>query len=243
LTGAAGMACLIVIQRVIQRLRRDGWMLALSVLLAPLAWLVFSRTTLDQTLIAPYYDIASRSFPLRDDPFMQGVMHGGLKLVVVTVGVALLGGFLLTYIVPQWQSCRRTLLWMCAAMAGSTLLVSLFKHGSGLHCPWDLAEYGGYAPFERLFERMADNVAGGNCFPGGHAAGGFSLVAFYFGLRDVHARRARACLLAALALGMAMGWAQMMRGAHFLSHNVWSAWVVWTFMAVLYLLYPPRPRR
>lgn len=239
---AAGMARLTFMQHAMQRLRRDGWMLALSVLLAPLAWLVFSSTTLDQTLIAPYYDIASRSFPLRDDPFMQGVMHGGLKLVVVAVGVALLGGFLLTYIVPQWQHHRRTLLWMCVAMASSTLLVSLLKHGSRLHCPWDLAEYGGYAPFERLFEHMSGNVAGGKCFPGGHAAGGFALVAFYFGLRDVHARRARACLLAALALGMAMGWAQMMRGAHFLSHNVWSAWVVWTFMAVLYLLYPPRPR-
>jgi membrane-associated PAP2 superfamily phosphatase len=224
------------------RLRRDGWMLALPLVVAPLFWLLFSLTALDQALIAPYYDIASHSFPLRDDPFMQSVMHGGLKLVVVAVGVALLGGFLLTYILPQWQRHRRTLLWMCAAMAGSTLLVSLLKHSSGMHCPWDLAEYGGYAPFERLFMRMPDHVAGGNCFPGGHAGGGFSLMALYFGLRNVQARHARLGLIVALVLGMAMGWAQMMRGAHFLSHNIWSAWVVWTFMAVLYHLYPPQPR-
>jgi membrane-associated PAP2 superfamily phosphatase len=220
------------------RLRRDGWMLALSVLLAPLIWLVFNHTDLDRILIAPYYDSHSHSFPWRDDPFMQSVMHGDLKLVVVGVGVALLGGFALTYIVPQWRRYRRCLLWMCCAMAGSVLLVSLIKHGAGLHCPWDLVEYGGYAPFERLFERMP-LAAGGNCFPGGHAAGGFALMALYFGLRDSHVRQARLGLIVALVLGMVMGWAQMIRGAHFLSHNVWSAWVVWTCMAVLYHLYPP----
>jgi membrane-associated PAP2 superfamily phosphatase len=117
----------------------------------------------------------------------------------------------------------------------------MLKQGSALHCPWDLAEYGGYAPFARLFERLPGNIDAGKCFPGGHAAGGFALMAFYFGLRDVHARYARVGLIVALALGMVMGWAQMMRGAHFLSHNLWSAWVVWTFMAVLYHLFPPQP--
>ena len=100
--------------------------------------------------------------------------------------------------------------------------------------------YGGYAPFERLFERMPAHAAGGSCFPGGHASGGFALMAFYFGLRDVQARYARLALAVALALGMVMGWAQMMRGAHFLSHNIWSAWIVWTFMALMYHLYPPQ---
>ncbi|TCS37968.1 membrane-associated PAP2 superfamily phosphatase [Paucimonas lemoignei] len=224
------------------RLRHDGWMLAVSLLLAPLIWFVFNHTALDQAMIAPYYDAHSRSFPWRSDPFMQTVMHDGLKMIVVAVGVVVFGGFVLTYIIPQWRHHRRPLIWMLVAIAGSTELVSLLKHVSGMHCPWDLAEYGGYAPFERLFEHMPV-TGGGRCFPGGHASGGFSLMAFYFGLRHVHARRAQIGLVVALALGMAMGWAQMIRGAHFLSHNVWSAWVVWTFMAMLYHLCPPHVAR
>lgn len=220
------------------RLRRDGWMLWLSLLLAPLIWFVFSRSELDQMAIAPYYDGLSRSFPWRSDPFIQAVMHDGLKMIVVAVGVALLGSFLLTYLLPPWRAYRRCMIWMFVAMVGSTMLVSTLKHVSGMHCPWDLAQYGGYAPFERLFELMPV-TAGGNCFPGGHASGGFSLMAFYFGLRHVHVRYARLALVAALVLGMAMGWAQMIRGAHFLSHNIWSAWIVWTFMALFYHLYPP----
>lgn len=225
----------------LQRLRQDGWLLVLPLLLAPLIWLVFDRTSLDHALLAPYYDAGNRSFPWRHHPFMQDVMHGGLKFLVVAIGMAVLGGFLLTYIVPQWGHHRRRLLWVFAAMAGGALSVSLLKHGSALHCPWDLSEYGGYAHFAHLFARLPDNVAAGKCFPGGHASGGFALMAFYFGLRDMHVRHARLALALAVLLGMAMGWAQMMRGAHFLSHNVWSAWVVWMFMALLYHLVPPQP--
>lgn len=34
-------------------------------------------------------------------------------------------------------------------------------------------------------------------------------------------------LIGGLALGTVMGAVQMMRGAHFLSHNLWTLWVVW----------------
>lgn len=222
------------------RLRQEGWLLAWPLLLAPLIWLVFDRIPLDRVAIAPFFDAHSHSFPWRHHPFMQNIMHSGLKFMVVAVGMALLGGFLLTYIVPQWETHRRRLLWLFLAMSGGTLLVSVLKQGSALHCPWDLAEYGGYAPFARLFERLPDAVAAGRCFPGGHASGGFALMAFYFGLRDTHPRHARLGLALGLGLGMAMGWAQMMRGAHFLSHNVWAAWVVWMFLALFYIACPPQ---
>lgn len=224
----------------LRRLRQEGWLLALPLLLAPLIWLVFDRTPLDRVVIAPFFDARNHSFPWRHHPFMQNVMHSGLKFMVVAVGMALLGGFLLTYIVPQWETHRRRLLWLFLAMAGGALSVSVLKQGSALHCPWDLAEYGGYAPFARLFERLPQTVSAGRCFPGGHASGGFALMAFYFGLRDTHPRHARLALALGVGLGMAMGWAQMMRGAHFLSHNVWSAWVVWMFLALFYFACPPQ---
>lgn len=213
--------------------------LILPILLAPLIWWVFHATPLDRRLIDSYYDPAGHGFPLRDNALMENLMHSGLKLVVVAIGIAVLGAFLLSYVVPQMP--RRRLLWLFAGMAGATLLVSTVKHNSALHCPWDLAEYGGYAPFHGLFDRLPGNVAPGRCFPSGHASGGFSLLAFYFALRDTDARMSRLSLVAALALGTVMGWSQMMRGAHFLSHVVWSAWMEWTFLAVLYRVVPPHP--
>ena len=213
--------------------------LILPILLAPLIWWIFHATPLDRWLIDSYYDPAGHGFPLRDNALMENLMHSGLKLVVIAIGIAVLGAFLLSYVVPQMP--RRRLLWLFAGMAGATLLVSTVKHNSALHCPWDLAEYGGYAPFHGLFDRLPGNVAPGRCFPSGHASGGFSLLAFYFALRDTDARMSRLSLVGALALGTVMGWSQMMRGAHFLSHVVWSAWMEWTFLAVLYRVVPPYP--
>lgn len=206
---------------------------------APLIWWLFRTTDIDRWLIGFYFDSTAHAFPLRDDAFLQNVMHSGLKLVVIAIGMAIFGAFLLSYLVPQMVSYRRRLLWLFLGMAGATLLVSLIKHNSALHCPWDLAEYGGYAPFHTLFESLPDNTTPGRCFPGGHASGGFALFAFYFGLRDTHKMHARVLLAGGLALGAVMGWAQMMRGAHFLSHTIWSAWLEWIFLAVLYHTIPP----
>lgn len=207
--------------------------------LAPLLAFLFELTPLDRVLIGHYFDATAHAFPLRDDAFLQNVMHSGTKLLVIAIAFAVFGAFLLTYLLPQWEPQRRRLLWIAAGMAGGSLLVSLLKHGSALHCPWDLAEYGGYAPFHGLFDMLPSSVAPGRCFPGGHASGGFALMAFYFGLRDTHPRKACACLAAGIVAGMVMGWSQMMRGAHFLSHNIWSGWVVWTYLALQYALLPP----
>ena len=34
-------------------------------------------------------------------------------------------------------------------------------------------------------------------------------------------------LVAALPAGLLLGWAQQLRGAHYLSHTLWSAWICW----------------
>ena len=219
---------------------RRYWRLLLPLMLAPaIAWL-FDVTPLDKAVTALYYDAATHSFPLRDDLFMQTVLHSGLRLVVIAVAVGVLGAFLLSFVIPQWEAWRRRLLWIFAGIAGSTAMVSLLKRGSAMHCPWDLTDYGGYAPFHRLLDSIPANVAAGHCFPGGHAASGFALMAFYFALRDAHPRPARIALVTGIVAGMAMGWVQIVRGAHFLSHNVWAGWMVWLFLALMYHLVPPQ---
>lgn len=221
--------------------RRLGyhWELVLPLLLAPAIWWLFAKTSIDRSLIEQYYDAAQHHFPLRDDSFIQYALYGVQKFAVVAVGIAVLGAFLLSFVVPHWPRQRRLLLWLFAGMAGATTLVSAVKHQSPLHCPWDLAEYGGYAPFHGLFESLPANIAPGHCFPSGHASGGFAILAFYFAFRHTHPKAARAALVGGLALGLFMGWTQMMRGAHFLSHAVWSGWIEWVFLAILVRIIPP----
>jgi membrane-associated PAP2 superfamily phosphatase len=65
------------------------------------------------------------------------------------------------------------------------------------------------------------------------------MLAIYFAFRADHPRQASLGLVLGLVLGTLMGWTQMMRGAHFMSHNLWSLWVVWMVLLTLYLVWPP----
>jgi len=47
-------------------------------------------------------------------------------------------------------------------------------------------------------------------------------------------RRCIAVGVVALVLSFGMGWVQQMRGAHFLSHTLWSLWLSWATVLVLH---------
>ena len=71
---------------------------------------------------------------------------------------------------------------------------------------------------------MADGGSG-HCFPSGHAVSAFAFVALFFLWRPHRPRLAWALLGAVLAFGAVSGLTQLVRGAHFLSHSLWSAWL------------------
>ena len=62
----------------------------------------------------------------------------------------------------------------------------------------------------------------------GDASAGFAFINGYFALRHDLPRAARLWLATALVAGFALGLAQQMRGAHFMSHTLWTAWLCWT---------------
>ncbi|MEW7964857.1 hypothetical protein AB0858_09495, partial [Acinetobacter baumannii] len=65
---------------------------------------------------------------------------------------------------------------------------------------------------------------------------GFILMTGYFVYRLEQPKRAYFYLFSGILLGFMMGWAQMMRGAHFLSHNLWTGWVVWAINILFYAI-------
>ena len=83
---------------------------------------------------------------------------------------------------------------------------------------------------------VVDWHAAGKCFPGAHASGGFGLLAF---VPLLSGRRRMLMLGVAVLLGLFMGWTRMMQGAHFLSHNLWSAWICWAATLVSFHLIHP----
>ncbi len=115
--------------------------------------------------------------------------------------------------------------WWLATSLLCLLAISLFKHASLTSCPWSLAEFGGTARFVPHWQLGTADGGDGGCFPSGHASAAFSFLAGYFALRERHAVAARRWLLGVLTLGLVFGAGQTLRGAHYPSHTLWTAWI------------------
>jgi membrane-associated PAP2 superfamily phosphatase len=170
-------------------------------------------------------------FPLKEVPLFALGGHTGLKWLVLSIWLFCV---IAAVLMRKW---RPSLVFFCITVALTALVVALFKMNSAHSCPWDLSEFGGAAGWFPLFDSPAPPAGPGNCWPGGHAAGGFSLVAGYFAFRGSHRSAARIALAAALVLGALMSYVQIARGAHFLSHNLWSLWVAWFCSLVSFLIW------
>ncbi|MBA3595302.1 MAG: phosphatase PAP2 family protein [Polaromonas sp.] len=206
-----------------QKISRQGPALATALLtLVLMAW---DLSSLDLTLA--HWWGGSGGFPLQENWFLTTVAHDGARRAawVVTVGLCVAAWW-----PPGWLKrldfARRLQLAATPLLAVS--LVSLLKSFSAISCPWGLAEFGGVAHYSAHWAQLLQLDGGsGGCFPAGHAASGFAFVGGYFAFRETSPFIARRWLASAVLAGLVLGAAQQMRGAHFMSHTLWTGWICW----------------
>ncbi len=170
---------------------------------------------------------SAAGFPLRNQWLLTDVVHGDGRLLAWALALALCLGV-------WWPvgALRRLDLAQRLQLAGTVLLsvalVSLLKSVNPAACPWSLTAYGGLVEPVSHWAWWAKPMGGrGGCFPAGHASAGFAFISGYFVFRPVAPALARRWLLGALAAGLVLGVAQQWRGAHFMSHTLWSGWLCW----------------
>jgi membrane-associated PAP2 superfamily phosphatase len=193
--------------------------LALGLLVA------WDASGLDLLLARPW--AGSQGFPLRDNWLLSSVLHEDARRAAWLPALWLLAGIWKPTGVLRRLSRSQRVQW-----AGTTLLalaaISLLKYVSYTSCPWDLAEFGGHASWVSHWAWGMRDGGPGRCFPAGHASAAFAFVSGYFALRGVSPAQARAWLIGALLAGLVLGGAQQLRGAHFMSHTLWTGWLCWT---------------
>jgi membrane-associated PAP2 superfamily phosphatase len=170
---------------------------------------------------------APAGFPLRDNGFLVRVMHDGgraaswalFAALVVAIGWPF--GFLR-------RLGRRERAQLVIAALASVAVVNAIKGASGTSCPWSLQAFGGAAPYVPHWSWGVRDGGGGHCFPAGHASAAFAYVGGYWAWRRVSPAIARRWLAGALIAGALLGLSQQWRGAHFMSHTLWTAWLCWT---------------
>ena len=159
---------------------------------------------------------------------------GGLGVRIIAALVLLAWG--LSFLVTKWHAWRRPAGFLVLALTLSVGGVNFIKIKSNVDCPRDLVEFGGDRPYIRLFAHRPDELPLARCFPGGHSSSGFALFAFYFLFLGVRPRLARVFFFSALLVGGVFAFGQEARGAHFLSHDLWSLAMVWFSCLAVYTL-------
>lgn len=220
---------------------------ATRALLIPAAVLLLASVVLmagsgDQWLADQLYRWQGSRWALKDAWWSSHLVHkGGRNLSFLAAALVMLA-LLRTWFNASWRPLRRPLSYLLMAVALSSGLVSLLKSWTHMDCPWDLERYGGLRPFIGLFESRPVALGHAACFPAGHASAGYAWLAIYFFMLQVRPQWRWPATLSVLAVGLVFGITQQLRGAHFLSHDLWSLAISWTVAVGLYLvMFEPSP--
>lgn len=168
--------------------------------------------------------VGADGFTLRNAWWTELLLHRGGRWLAAALLVALAA----TALRPAARGpTRRERGYWLAVTVLTLLLVPGIKRFSTTSCPWDLAEFGAVARYLSHWAFALHDGGPGHCFPSGHAVAAFAFFSQYFLWRRHDRQRARRWLAGVLLAGALFGLGQVLRGAHYVSHVLWSALLCW----------------
>lgn len=168
----------------------------------------------------------ARGFTLRDNWVTAVLLHDWMRRASFLAAAWLLVSIWWPVGVLRRVSRGSRVYWLASALLG-VALINVLKYGSLTSCPWDLTEFGGAGTHVSHWAWGRADGGPGRCFPAGHASAAFAFCGGFFMLRPVSQPLARACLVGVATVGLVLGVSQQLRGAHFMSHTLWTAWFCW----------------
>jgi membrane-associated PAP2 superfamily phosphatase len=237
-------------------------------LLALLLFVSFDLTGLDVIFSDWMYNTATHAFPLQHSKLFETITHKWARIIPNWTGEAAVVGAVLAFawsllgvekhprllawlekirVAPVLRFLhrhRRDLLFVVVAFSITTGAIHYFKSHTSIYCPVETTLYGGTEQKKEWFENfnLLHDAGKGRCWPGGHASGGFTMMALFFVARRYRWRHARKLLAFSLALGMVYGTTRVLQGWHFMSHTFWAGIIVWFSMFLTAMAFYGRKR-
>lgn len=180
------------------------------------------------------YQWQGGSWQLQHHWLTEQVLHHCVRSINQMVILVLIGAYLYRLFRVKNDLKTQALGVLILSLLACFLCISLLKRLIPMECPWDLQQFGGLKPYIGLFQARPSSMPGTECFPAGHASIGFAWISLYFYYQNVNPFYRITALVAALCLGVGLGFVQQLRGAHFVSHDIASALICWGIAAATF---------
>ncbi len=204
-----------------------------------LAGIASQYSGLDISFEQIFYDHQHHLWPYKETWLTQNLLHQAGRDFVALVVIGMILFFIATLLNNRMQRYRRSAGFLLLSTLTGIGLVAALKSSTHIYTPWDLKIFGGLYPNIRLFDSVPANMPVGHAFPAGHASGGFALLSLYFLTLGHQLRHRKLFLYAAVGLGLLFGLDQDIRGAHMLSHDLFSLAVCWSSCLIWATFLPP----
>ncbi len=178
------------------------------------------------------YRLQSGSWQLQDAWITNNLIHDQGRNLVGIVLLSVVLAIALSFVMTRLRAYRGDLIYVLVTALIAVAIVNILKETTQVDCPWDLTRYGGDKLYASLLESVPTNQEPGRCFPAGHASGAYCWLGLFFFARRRFPARQWQVLLGVMATGLVFGVAQQLRGAHFVSHDVWTIFICWMIAAL-----------
>lgn len=188
---------------------------------------------IDERIADYFYAMQGGTWAWKNHWLTEQFFHKGGRNLSIGLAILCTIFLIVAHYKKNYAHCRKPLLYIVLAVIGSSLIVSLFKASLSVSCPWEFARYGGTLRYHTVIEQIFLRDGSG-CFPAGQASAGYSWIALYFLGFYYQSSWRWAGLAFAVTTGIILGGAQQIRGAHFMSHDLWTLGLCWFFSLGFY---------
>ncbi len=175
-------------------------------------------------------------------PEARGVVHlvfyRGIKLTLVLAISGLAAWLLFRSWMEGWDDLATRISVGLIAAISTPVIVGLLKKTTGISCPVQETDYGGYVAHIVIWQQLSEWKSLGynlHCWPAGHASGGFALLVARLWSRGDGSNEWK-WMAPGLIVGWIMGLYQMARGQHYLSHTVATMLIAWAITSLALLV-------
>lgn len=214
-----------------RRARVRTWLLQVVLPVLALAagamWL--GSTEADAALLDPFFDHADHDFPLHSHWFFDSGMHEGGKFLVIAIAAVMTVLAVRGAIQRKPRAAWGQWLYPVVCLLLTVAIAGQWKHMAHQGVPSDLLRFGG--THARLDERTPVIFGLHLGSPAAHAASAFAWISLYFVAVSLSVARPWVWIVPGAALGLLFALTQHVRGAHVISHNLWSIAIAWSVAA------------